>query len=154
MLSPGIAIVRRSMTMTLTDFDRRAGQRVTITVLAYRPIRLGLKIPLALGTVTLAHVMAIAAAQAQCNSSSNPGPPPPVVANFSNQSFGNNSPYNVASFGLVGCKGPDGGSDESGSPGSPGQPGAQISSTNSGLTFIGVSAPILSRGGDGGAGGE
>src|SRR5215207_8800537 len=50
---------------------------------------LGSNILLALGTVTLAQVMAPAAAQAQCNSSINPAPPPPVVANFFNQTFGN-----------------------------------------------------------------
>ena len=68
--------------MTLTVFDPRAGQPVTITVPAYRPTRLGSNILLALGTMTLAQVMAPAAAQAQCNSSSNPAPPSPVVANF------------------------------------------------------------------------
>ena len=116
-----------------------------ITVPAHRPTRLGSNILLALGTMTLAQVMAPAAAQAQCNSSSNPSPPSPVVANFSNQSFGNNPPlvpYNVASLGLVGCNGANGGSGESGSPGSPGQPGGQISSTNSGLTIIGGFAQV------------
>ena len=130
--------------MTLTVFDPRAGQRVAITVPAYRPTRLGSNILLTLGTMTLAQVMAPTAAQAQCNSSSNPAPPSPVVANFSNQSFGNNPPlvpYNVASAGLVGCNGTNGGSGESGNPGSPGQPGAQISSTNSALTIIGGFSP-------------
>ena len=70
------------MTMTLTAFDPRAGQPVTINVPAYRPTRLGSNVLLALGTLTLAQVMAPAAAQAQCNSSSNPPPPSPVVANF------------------------------------------------------------------------
>src|SRR5262245_48107104 len=63
-----------------------------------------------LAAVTLPPVMAPIAALAQCNSNSNPPPPPRVVANFSNQSFGNNAPlmpYNVTSFSLVGCKGPD-----------------------------------------------
>ena len=46
------------MTMTLSVFDPRAGQRVTISVPAYRPTRLGSNILLALGTVTLAQVMA------------------------------------------------------------------------------------------------
>ena len=137
-------------------------QRVTITLPAHRPILL------ALGTVLLAQVMASATARAQCNSSSNPAPPSPVVADFSNQSFGNNSPlvpYSVGSAGLVGCNGAGGDFGDSGSPGSPGQPGGQISSTNSGLTIIGgftangpgtdsFGAPIVSRGGDGGAGGE
>ena len=91
-----------------------------------------------------------------------------MVANFFNQSFGNNSPlvpYSVTSFGLGGCNGADGSLGESGDPGSPGQPGGQISSTNSGLTIIGgfdpnqfgtdrFGAPIVSRGGNGGAGGE
>ena len=122
--------------------------------------------------MTLAQVMAPAAAQAQCNSSSNPSPPSPVVANFAPpppQIFGNPPslvPYNVTSFGLAGCKGPDvDGSGEPGIPGSPGQPGAQISSTNSALTIIGgfnpnfpngesFGAPIVSLGGNGGAGGQ
>ena len=54
---------------------------------------------------------------------------------------------------------------ESGNPGSPGQPGGKISSTNIALTIIGgfnpnfpngdsFGAPIVSRGGDGGTGGE
>ena len=130
--------------MTLTVFDPRAGQRVAITVPAYRPTRLGSNILLALGTMTLAQVMAPTAAQAQCNSNSNPAPPSPVVANFSNQSFGNTPPlvpYNVASPGLVGCNGTNGGSGEPGIPGSPGQPGAQISSTNSALTIFGGFSP-------------
>ena len=76
--------------MTLTLFAPRTGQHVTISVPAHRPTRLGSNILLALGTVTLAQVMAPTAAQAQCNSSSNPAPPSPVVANFSNQTFGNN----------------------------------------------------------------
>jgi hypothetical protein len=92
-----------------------------------------------------------------------------VVANFSNQSFGNNSPlvpYRVLSAGLSGCDGANGSywEGESGKPGDPGQPGAQISSTNSGLTIIGgftangpntdsFGAPIVSRGGNGGTGG-
>ena len=102
--------------MTLTVFDPRAGQRVSITVPAYRPTRLGSNILLALGTLTLAQVMAPAAAQAQCNSSSNPPPPSPVVANFAPpppQIFGNTTiivPYNVTSAGLVGCSGTNGGS--------------------------------------------
>ena len=132
---------------------------------AHRPTRLGSNILLALGTVTLAQVLAPAAAQAQCNSSSNPTPPSPVVANFSNQTFGNNPPGAIQRCITWprGCNGANGSSGESGSPGSPGQPGAQISSTNSGLTIIGglpmdrtdsFGAPILSRGGDGGAGGE
>lgn len=132
-----------------------------------RSTRLGSNILLALGTMTLAGVMAPDAAQAQCNSSINPAPPSPVVANFSNKTFGNNPPlvpYNVTSFGLVGCNGADGGSGESGQPGSPGQPGAQISSTNSALTIIGgfsaqtgsdtFGAPIVSFGGNGGTGGQ
>src|SRR6185436_15439405 len=111
------------MTKTLSVIDPRAGQRVAITVPAYRPTRLGSNILLALGTMTLAQVMVPAEAQAQCNSNSKP--PSPVVANFSNQSFGNPPslmPYNVASSGLVGCKGPDvDGSGEPGIPGSAGQ---------------------------------
>src|SRR4051812_19088295 len=139
-----------------------------MTLSLFAPTRLGLNTLLTFGTVTLAQVMAPAAAQAQCNSSSNPAPPSPVVANFFNQSFGNNSPlvpYNVASLGLGGCNGANGGSGESGSPGSPGQPGGQISSTNSGLTIVGgfapggpqtnsFGAPIVSFGGNGGSGGE
>src|SRR3954470_13346049 len=88
--------------MFLTSFDSRTRNRMTITVPAHRPTQLHAKILLALGTVTLAQVMAPAAAQAQCNSSINPAPPAPVVANFFNQSFGNNPPlvpYNVTSFG-------------------------------------------------------
>src|SRR5688572_907889 len=113
--------------MNLTRFDRRTGQRFTTNLPAHRQTLL------ALGTVLLAQVMAPTAAQAQCNSSSNPPPPPPVTANFFNQSFGNTplQPYNVSSFGLVGCNGADG--NDPGSPGSPGQPGARISSANSGL---------------------
>ena len=95
--------------MTLTVFDPRAGQRVTVTVPTDRPTRLGSNILFALGTMTLAQVMAPAAAQAQCNSNSKP--PSPVVANFPPpQIFGNPPslvPYNVTSLGLVGCKGPD-----------------------------------------------
>ena len=75
-----------------------------MTVPAHRPTRLGPNILLTLGTMTLAQVMAPAVAQAQCNSGNNPSPPPPVVANFSNQSFGNNPPlvpYNIASLGLA-----------------------------------------------------
>ena len=97
--------------MTLTVFDPRAGQRVAITVPAYRPTRLGSNILLALGTMTLAQVMAPTAAQAQCNSSSNPPPPSPVVANFLQSELRQPTiivPYNVASLGLVGCNGPDG----------------------------------------------
>ena len=56
--------------MTPTVFDPRAGQRVAITVPAYRPTRLGSNILLALGTMTLAQVMVPAEAQAQCNSNS------------------------------------------------------------------------------------
>ena len=155
--------------MTLTVFDPRAGEPVTITVPAYRPspTRLGANILLALGTVTLAQVMAPATAQAQCNSNSKP--PSPVVANFPPpQIFGNPPslvPYNVTSLGLVGCKGPDvDGSGEPGIPGSPGQSGGQINSTNSALTIIGgfsqngntdsFGAPIVSLGGAGGAGGQ
>ena len=67
--------------MTLTVFDPRAGQRVAITVPAYRPTRLGSNILLALGTMTLAQVMVPAEAHAQCNSNSKP-PVSPVVANF------------------------------------------------------------------------
>ena len=153
--------------MTLTVFDPRAGQRVSITVPAHRPTRLGSNILLALGSVTLAQVMAptAAQAQAQCNSSSNPPPPSPVVANFvppPPQIFGSTPPlhpYNVTSPGLVGCSGTNGGHGEAGGPGSPGQPGGQISSTNSALTIIGpgigsVGAPIISRGGNGGSGGD
>ena len=110
--------------MTLTVFDPRAGQRVAITVPAYRPTRLGSNILLALGTMTLAQVMVPAEAQAQCNSNSKP--PSPVVANFPPPpSFGNPpslKPYNVTSFGLVGCSGTNGDHGESGGPGSPGQP--------------------------------
>ena len=90
--------------MTLTVFDPRTGQRVTITVPADRPTRLGSNILLTLGTVTLAQVMAPAAAQAQCNSSSNPAPPSPVVANFFNQSFGNNSPLVPVQRGITGAR--------------------------------------------------
>src|SRR5215213_2746680 len=108
--------------MTLSLFAPRTEQRVTIGVPAHCPTHLHAKIFLALGTVTLVQVMAPAVAQAQCNSSSNPSPPPPVVANFSNQSFGNPPlvPYNVASLGLGGCNGTNGGRGESGGPGSPG----------------------------------
>ena len=98
--------------MSLSLFAPRTEQRVTMTVPAHRPTRLGPNILLTLGTVTLAQVMAPAVAQAQCNSSNNPSPPPPVVANFFNQSFGNNPPlvpYNVASLGLGGCSGANGG---------------------------------------------
>ena len=42
----------------MVPFDARTGQRVTITVPAYRPTRLGSNILLALGTVTLAQVWA------------------------------------------------------------------------------------------------
>jgi hypothetical protein len=151
--------------MNLILFAPRTEQRVTICVPAHRPTHLHAKIFLALGTVTLVQVMAPAVAQAQCNSSSNPSPPSRVVANFFNQSFDNNSPYNVASLGLGGCNGANGGHGESGEPGSPGQPGGQISSTNSGLTIIGgfapggpqtnsFGAPIVSFGGNGGLGGE
>ena len=153
--------------MTLTVFDPRAGQRVTITVPAYRPTRLGSNILLALGTMTLAQVMAPAAAQAQCNSSSNPAPPSPVVANFSNQSFGNPPPLCRTTWHHWPRRLQRGGwwFGESGNPGSPGQPGGQISSTNSALTIIGgfspngpnadsFGAPIVSFGGNGGTGGE
>ncbi|MET0745371.1 MAG: hypothetical protein ABWY78_18515, partial [Microvirga sp.] len=123
---------------------------------------------LALGAVTWAQVMLPGTALAQCSSSSNPMPPNPVIANFSNQSFGNTAPltpYNVASAGLAGCQGAGGSLGESGGAGSPGQPGAQVSSTNGGLTIIGgfnpnpfgtdrFGAPIVSFGGAGGAGGE
>src|SRR4051812_31672871 len=117
----------------------RKGNSVTIAVPAHRPTRLGSNILLALGTVTLAQVMAPAAA-AECNSTSNPLPPSPVVANFFNMTFGNNppfAPYNLASMGLGGCNGTNGSLGEAGGPGSPGQSGAQITSTNSGLTIIG-----------------
>ena len=158
--------------MTLTVFDPRAGQRVTVTVPTDRPTRLGSNILLALGTMTLAQVMAPAAAQAQCNSSSNPVRHRrwwPILPLPLPRVFGNPPslvPYNVTSFGLAGCKGPDvDGSGEPGIPGSPGQPGAQISSTNSVLTIIGgfnpnfpngesFGAPIVSLGGAGGAGGQ
>src|SRR6478609_6913906 len=100
------------MTMTLTVFDPRAGQRVSINVPAYRPTRLGSNVLLALGTLTLAQVMAPAEAQAQCNSSSNPPPPSPVVANFAPpppQIFDTTHQYSVTSAGLVGCSGTNGG---------------------------------------------
>src|SRR5262249_15840744 len=102
-----------------------AMSRVTLTMPPYRHVLL------ALGTMTLAQVSAPTAAQAQCNSNNNPPPPPRVVANFSNQSFGNNTPlqpYNVSSFSLIGCNGANGNLGDPGGPGSPGQPGAQISS--------------------------
>src|SRR4051812_30650198 len=109
--------------MFLTSFDSRTGNRITITLPAHRPTRLGSNILLALGTVTLAQVMAPAAAQAQCNSSINPAPPPPLVANFFNQTFGQTPPlvpYNLESAGLGGCNGANGGHGESGFPGKPG----------------------------------
>ena len=49
------------MTMTLTVFDPRAGQRVSITVPVCRPTRSGLNILFALGTMILAQVMRISA---------------------------------------------------------------------------------------------
>ncbi len=159
----------RAFSMICTLLDPRTGQHSTITVPAHVHSHLGLNILLVLGTVAVAQVMAPATAHAQCNSISNPTPPPPLVANFSNQSFGNDSPlvpYRVLSAGLSGCDGANGSywEGESGKPGDPGQPGAQISSTNSGLTIIGgftangpntdsFGAPIVSRGGNGGTGG-
>ena len=44
--------------MTVSLFAPRTEQRVTISVLAHRPTRLGSNILLALGTVTLAQVLA------------------------------------------------------------------------------------------------
>ena len=51
------------MTMTISLFAPRTEQHVTISVPAHRPTRLGSNVLLALGTLTLAQVMAPTAAQ-------------------------------------------------------------------------------------------